>query len=70
MKYDELVTVSAYTGVLLCDLDDLYRKSSEAYGRPLMTHEYADRSVQAAIRKALLPEVRNICDRARQEKGR
>lgn len=39
MTKREKIIVSAYTGVLLCDFDDLHRYIEEAVGRPVQTIE-------------------------------
>ena len=35
----EKVVISAYTGVLMCDFDDLHKYIEDKLGRPVWTHE-------------------------------
>lgn len=45
MTKREKVVVSAYTGVLMCDIDDLQKYVEEKLGRPVFTHEFAEQSI-------------------------
>ena len=42
MTKQERIIVSAYTGFLMCDYDDLHKYIEEKVGRPVWTHELAD----------------------------
>jgi hypothetical protein len=54
MKHNEAVLISAYTGFLLTqDLSDVHKFCEELLGRPIWTHEFAD--------KALIEEIREKC---------
>lgn len=52
----EKIIVTAYTGVVMCEMDDLQRYAREKLGRPVWTHELAFQSVIDEIRKAAEPE--------------
>lgn len=54
-KYEKIV-VSAYTGVLMCDFDDLHKYIQEKLGRPVWTHELASKAVVQEIENAAKPE--------------
>lgn len=54
-KYEKIV-VTAYTGVIMCEMDDLQRYAREKLGRPVWTHELALKSVVDEISKAAGPE--------------
>ena len=61
MTKREKQIVSAYTGVLMCDLDDLYEYIQELLGRPVWTHELADHDVQETIKEKSKAEFLEIC---------
>ena len=42
MTKQEKIIVSAYTGVLMCDFDDMHKYIEEKMQRPVFTHELAD----------------------------
>lgn len=48
----EKIVVTAYTGVVMCEMDDLQRYAREKLGRPVWTHELALKSVIDEISKA------------------
>ena len=52
----EKIVVTAYTGVVMCEMDDLQRYVREKLGRPVWTHELALKSVIDEISKAAGPE--------------
>ena len=52
----EKIVVTAYTGVVMCEMDDLQRYAQEKLGRPVWTHELALKSVIDEISKAAGPE--------------
>lgn len=59
-KYEKIV-VSAYTGVLMCDLSDLYEYIEKKLGRPHWTHELASEYVWAEIKEKSKEEFLAIC---------
>ena len=61
MTYDECVIVSAYTGVLMCDFDDLHRAVEECLCRPVWTHEFGKDEVIEEIRKAFYKDFIALC---------
>lgn len=52
MTYQECVIVSAYTGVLMCDFQDMHEYIETKLNRPVFTHEFADVCVQDEIKKS------------------
>ena len=56
MTYKECVIVSAYTGYMLCDFDDLHKYIEEKLCRPVWSHELANSDVIQSIRDAVRPE--------------
>lgn len=61
MTKQERIVVSAYTGVLMCDFNDLHKYIEEKLGRPVFTHEMASSTIQAEIRKAVKPDFLSLC---------
>lgn len=61
MTKREKVVVSAYTGVLMCDMSDLQAYIEELLGRPVWTHELADEHIQNEIKVKSKPEFLSLC---------
>lgn len=57
----EKVVVSAYTGVLMCDIADLHSYIEVKLGRPVFTHELADHKVQEEIKRLTKPDFLRLC---------
>ena len=64
MTHEEKVIVSAYTGYLLCDdFSDVHNYIERLLGRPVWTHEFADKRLQEKIRELARPDLARICGR-------
>ena len=61
MTKREKIVVSAYTGVLMCDFDELHAYIEELMRRPVWTHELADDEIQKQIAELAKPEFLEIC---------
>lgn len=61
MTKEERIIVSAYTGFLMCDFDDMHKYIEEKLGRPVWTHELADPKVLEEIREKIKPEFLALC---------
>ena len=61
MTKQEAIIVSAYTGILMCNFADLHEYCEKVMGRPIWTHEFADRQLMEAIKKRVKPEFLRIC---------
>ena len=59
-KYEAIV-VSAYTGFLMCDFGDVHEYIEKKLGRPVWTHEFADKSIWEEIREKTKPDFLKIC---------
>lgn len=57
----ERVVVSAYTGFLMCDFDDVQQYIQEKLGRPVWTHELADEAIQNEIQEKTRPDFLALC---------
>lgn len=58
----EKVVVTAYTGVVMCEMADLQKYVQEKLGRPVWTHELALKSVIDEISKAAGPEFLELAE--------
>lgn len=47
----EKIIVSAYTGYLMCNFDDMHKYIESVMGRPVLTHELARESMWDEIRE-------------------
>ena len=61
MTKEERLIVSAYTGFLMCDFDDMHKYIEEKLGRPVWTHELADNKVLKEIREKIKPDFLALC---------
>lgn len=60
MTKREAAIVSAYTGVLIGDFDEVHKYIEELLGRPVFTHELADPVIVAKIQELAKPDFVNI----------
>lgn len=67
MTYQECVIVSAYTGVLMCDFQDMHEYIEAKLKRPIFTHELADAHVQDEIKKAVKQDFISLCQHRKDE---
>lgn len=61
MTKREKIIVSAYTGVLMCDFDDLHKYIEEKLGRSVWTHELAFEKVVAELKEKSKDDFLAIC---------
>lgn len=59
-KHDRLV-ISAYTGYLMADPDEVHRFIEETLGYPVFTHELVKHKIVDEIQKKLKDEWMRIC---------
>lgn len=62
MTKQERIVVSAYTGILMCDFQDVHRYIEVKLGRPVWTHELADDTVIKEIKSATKSDFLELCD--------
>ena len=61
MTREEAILLSAYTGFLLVqDFSDVHKFCEDTLGRPIWTHEFADRCVQKEIQEKLRPQIMEL----------
>ena len=61
MTREEAILLSAYTGFLLApDFLEVHKFCEDTLGRPIWTHEFADRDVQNEIREKLRPKIMEL----------
>ena len=61
MTKREKQVVSAYTGVPMCEVDELYEYIQEIIGRPVWTHELANEDTWNEIKEKSKEEFLKIC---------
>ena len=61
MTQNERLIVSAYTGVLMTDMDQLHDYINRVLGRPVWTHELRDEKVLKEIQEKVRPAFLALC---------
>lgn len=67
-KYEAIV-VSAYTGFLMCDFNDMHEYIEKKLGRPIYTHELALDLIQDEIHEKVKPDFLKICEEVNKDNG-
>ena len=70
MTKQEKIIVSAYTGVLMCDFDDLHEYIQKKFGRPVFVHELVDKGIQKEVKEKSKEEFLEICNREEPKQGK
>ena len=61
MTREEAILLSAYTGFLFTpDFSEVHKFCEDTLGRPIWTHEFADRCVQKEIQEKLRPQIMEL----------
>ena len=68
MTKQEKIIVSAYTGVLMCDFDDVHEYIQKKLDRQVFTHELADKDIQKEIEEKSKEDFLKICNREEPER--
>ena len=63
MTKREKVIVTAYTGILMADLEDVYAYAKECEKRNIMTHDFADSDLWERLKKYSREEFLEICSK-------
>lgn len=61
MTLNEKIVVSAYTGYLMCDFNEVHKYIEKLMGRPVFTHELSLDLVQDEIKKKSKADFLKIC---------
>lgn len=61
MTKQEKIIVSAYTGVLMCNFEDLHKYIEELLERPVLTHELADEKICQEIAEKCRADFLELC---------
>ena len=61
MTKEEKLIVSAYTGILMTDFSSLHGFIEEKLGRPIWTHQLAEKSVWDEIKGAVSKDFMELC---------
>ena len=62
MTLDEKIVVSAYTGFLMCDLNEVHKYIEKLLDRPVFTHELENALVWKEIREKSKLDFLKICN--------
>lgn len=62
MTKQEKIVISAYTGTLMCSIDELLQYASKLMNRPVFTHEFADSKMCSEIRERSKADFQKICE--------
>ena len=60
MTLHEKVVLSAYTGILMCNMDEVHKYIEKLLGRPVWIHELASESLWAQIKEKAKPDFLKI----------
>ncbi len=61
MNKMEQVIISAYTGILMCDFQYVHEYIEQKLGRPVFTHELAEKSVWEEIKETTRDDFLKLC---------
>ena len=61
MTKREKVIVSAYTGYLMCDFQDLHKYVEKLMDRPVFTHEFASSDFEKELRRRAHDDFMKLC---------
>ena len=61
MTKEERLIVSAYTGVLMTSFNEFHKFAEEKLGRPIFTHEFADKVVIDDLKEAVYGDFMSLC---------
>lgn len=56
MTLHEKIVLSAYTGILMCDMSEVHRYIEKLLGRPVWTHELASEALWSEIKEKAKPD--------------
>lgn len=62
MTLHEKIVLSAYTGILMCDMSEVHRYIEKLLGRPVWTHELASEALWSEIKEKAKPDFHKITD--------
>ena len=57
-----IVVLSAYTGILMCDMSEVHRYIEKLLGRPVWTHELASEALWSEIKEKAKPDFHKIIE--------
>lgn len=61
MTEKEKIIVSAYTGILMTDFSKVHEYIEKILGRPVWTHEFADKAIWEEIKKRSKDDFLDLC---------
>lgn len=63
MTFKEKLTVTAYTKILMVNINDFHEYAEQLLGRPIMTHEFALETVWNQIQDKVRPDFLALCEK-------
>ena len=63
MTFEEKLTVTAFTKILMVDMNDFHEYAEKLLERPIMTHEFALESVWKEIQDKVRPDFVALCEK-------
>ena len=67
MTHKERVIISAYTGYLMTDFNDVHKYIEDKLGRPIWTHELANPDVWDEIKEKSKDDFLKLCKDGEEE---
>lgn len=67
MTEREKVIVSAYTGFLMCDFNDLHKYIEEKMQRPVFTHEMGSEKFMEELKSRVKDDFIGLCEQKEKE---
>ena len=61
MTKREKIIVTAYTGILMCDLEEIYEYAKECENKNIFTHDFANKNLWERLKKYSREEFLEIC---------
>lgn len=62
MTKEEKLIISAYTGILMTDFNDMHEYAEKKLDRPIFTHEFAEESTVNELKEAVKEDFLKLCD--------
>lgn len=69
MTERERIIVSAYTGFLMCDFNDLHKYIEEKMQRPVFIHELASEKFMEELREKIKDDFVGLCKEKENDNG-
>jgi hypothetical protein len=58
---EQAAIIGAYTGITCGPFADVHQKAEQLFGRPIWTHQFADKELMTELRALARPDFLAIC---------